>query len=69
VRVLAWSEFGQPWVVYDEGFGPKPLMLHLARFEQLMNVSELGSKVSFLRACINSNFCYVNVYKFGLHGV
>ena len=55
--------------MYDEGFSPKPLMLHLARFEQLMNVSELGSKISLLRACINSNFCYVNVYKFGLHGV
>ena len=40
--------------MYDEGFSPKPLMLHLARFEQLMNVSELGSKVSLLRACIST---------------
>lgn len=55
--------------MYDEGFSPKLLMLHLTRFEQLMNESDLGNKVSLLGACINFDFGYVNVYKFGLHGV
>jgi hypothetical protein len=55
--------------MYDEGFGPRSLMLHSTRFEQPMYGSDSGNKIGLLRVCIRSNLGYVNVYKFGSYGI